>query len=167
MTDSTVQLQPDSTGKFCDTTSLTVSAQTVQRQRMVIAGAAAADLAPVDVTLGLATAVRDISVSMRQMVQQINRPMAVDPATGRIRQSLENIAAGVTLATVTTVGTVSSVTSIGTLSTVTTVTNVTTVGTVNTVTTLSQLRGFDIKDTSMNVWDRTLWGQNIRPRISG
>lgn len=53
MTDQYVQIPTDSTGKKIDTEELTVSAQTVQRQRIRISGAAAADLAGCDSTNGL------------------------------------------------------------------------------------------------------------------
>lgn len=167
MTDAFVQIQVDGAGKFVDTTSLTVASTLVQRQRFVVAGAGASDLAPVDAIQGLATAIKDIPVVLRQIVSQINRPIAMDPGTGRLRSSIDNIASGLTLSTITTVGIVSTVSSVTSVSTVNTVTTVTTVATVTAVTSLNQLRGFDIKDTFMNSIDRTLWGQNIRPRISG
>jgi hypothetical protein len=53
MSDSFIQLPVDSTGKKVDTELLTVSAQSVHRERMQIAGAADVDLAPVDATDGL------------------------------------------------------------------------------------------------------------------
>lgn len=54
MADGTIAIdEPTSIDKRLDTTQLTVSATTVQRERVVIAGAADVDLAPVDATLGL------------------------------------------------------------------------------------------------------------------
>ncbi len=54
MADGTIALdEPAVTDKLLDTESLTVGANTVQRERMRIAGAAAADLAPVSGTDGL------------------------------------------------------------------------------------------------------------------
>jgi len=53
MADQFIQVPPDSTGKKLDTEELTVSAQTVQRERMRIAGLAATDLAPVTAADGL------------------------------------------------------------------------------------------------------------------
>jgi fructose-1,6-bisphosphatase/inositol monophosphatase family enzyme len=47
MADGVVQVAPDSTGKIVDCTELTVGIATVERQRVVIAGAAATDLAVV------------------------------------------------------------------------------------------------------------------------
>jgi hypothetical protein len=47
--------EPTTVDKQLDTTQLTVAATTVQRERVVIAGAADVDLAPVDATLGLST----------------------------------------------------------------------------------------------------------------
>lgn len=45
--------EPTTVDKQLDTTQLTVAATTVQRERVVIAGASDVDLAPVDATLGL------------------------------------------------------------------------------------------------------------------
>lgn len=164
MADAYAQIAPDSTGKKVDTEELAVGANTVERQRVQVAGKAAADIAPVDSVTGLAVAVRDIALVVRHLLQQINRPMSMDPSSNRIRQSLENIAAGVTLPTV---STVTSVTSVATVATVNTVTTVTTVTTVATLTSMTQLRGFDVKDTLLNATERALWGTNIRARISG
>jgi len=54
MADSLIQVPPDSTGGKVDTTSLTVGANTVHRQRVNITGATATQIAPVDATFGLA-----------------------------------------------------------------------------------------------------------------
>lgn len=60
MSDGTIAIdEPTSVDKQLDTTSLTVGANTVERERVVIAGASAADLAPVDATLGLMVNVAD------------------------------------------------------------------------------------------------------------
>lgn len=54
MADGTIGIdEPSTIDKKLDTTQLTVGVNTVQRERVVIAGAAAADLAPVDATAGL------------------------------------------------------------------------------------------------------------------
>ncbi len=53
MADSFTQVPPDSTGDKIDTEQLTVNAQTVERQRIQIAGTADTDIAPVDATAGL------------------------------------------------------------------------------------------------------------------
>jgi len=53
MADSYTQVPPDSTGDKIDTEQLTVSAQTVERQRIQVAGTADVDIAPVDGTAGL------------------------------------------------------------------------------------------------------------------
>jgi uncharacterized protein YaiI (UPF0178 family) len=53
MTDSYTQVPPDSTGDKIDTEQLTVSAQTVERQRIQIAGSVDTQIAPVDGTAGL------------------------------------------------------------------------------------------------------------------
>ena len=53
MSDGFTQVPPDSTGDKIDTEQLTVSAQTVQRQRIQIAGATDTAIAPVDGTAGL------------------------------------------------------------------------------------------------------------------
>lgn len=56
MSAGVVQVAPDSTGKKIDTSELTVGANTVERQRIVIGDdSSAAGLAPVDATNGLAT----------------------------------------------------------------------------------------------------------------
>lgn len=60
MADGTIAVdEPTSIDKLLDTTSLTVAAQTVQRERVVIAGANDVDLAPVDATNGLMVDVCD------------------------------------------------------------------------------------------------------------
>lgn len=53
MADGYIQVPPDSTGKKTDCEELTVGANTVQRQRIQIAGTDAADVAPVSATEGL------------------------------------------------------------------------------------------------------------------
>lgn len=53
MASGIVQVPTDGVGKKVDTTELTVGANTVERQRINLAGAAAGDLAPVDATKGL------------------------------------------------------------------------------------------------------------------
>lgn len=53
MADAFTQVPPDSTGDKIDTEELTVGANTVNRQRVQIAGAAATDIAPVDSTAGV------------------------------------------------------------------------------------------------------------------
>lgn len=53
MSDSFIQVPPDSTGKKLDTEQLTVGANTVERERMQIAGDSATDIAPVTATDGL------------------------------------------------------------------------------------------------------------------
>ncbi len=53
MTNSYTQVPPDSTGDKIDTEQLTVSAQTVERQRIQIAGSVDTQIAPVDGTAGL------------------------------------------------------------------------------------------------------------------
>jgi hypothetical protein len=56
MSDGSIAIdEPTTIDKRLDTTQLTVAATTVQRERVVIAGAADVDLAPVDATLGLST----------------------------------------------------------------------------------------------------------------
>jgi hypothetical protein len=47
MTDAFIQVAPDSTGKKVDNEELTVGANTVERQRIEVAGAAAAEIARV------------------------------------------------------------------------------------------------------------------------
>ncbi len=59
MSNGIVRLPPDSTGKMIDAEELTVGANTVERQRMQIAGAAAADIAPVSATNGVTVDVVD------------------------------------------------------------------------------------------------------------
>lgn len=53
MADAVTQVPPDSTGDMVDMTSLTVGLNTVHRQRIQLAGNAAADLVPADATAGL------------------------------------------------------------------------------------------------------------------
>ena len=53
MSDAYIQLPADSTGKKVDTEELTVGANTVERERVQIAGASALQIAPVDATAGL------------------------------------------------------------------------------------------------------------------
>ncbi len=53
MSNSYIQVPPDSTGKKLDTEQLTVSAQTVERERVQIAGTADVDIAPVSSSDGL------------------------------------------------------------------------------------------------------------------
>jgi hypothetical protein len=53
MADGYIQVPPDSTGKKTDCEELLVGANTVQRQRIQIAGTDAADVAPVSATEGL------------------------------------------------------------------------------------------------------------------
>lgn len=54
MADGTIAIdEPATVDKMLDTESLTVGANTVQRERVVIAGLAAADLCPVDATAGV------------------------------------------------------------------------------------------------------------------
>lgn len=53
MSDSYIQVPPDSTGKKTDCEELTVGANTVERQRIQVAGTAADDIAPVSKTEGL------------------------------------------------------------------------------------------------------------------
>jgi hypothetical protein len=53
MTDSYIQLPADSTGKKVDTEQLTVAAQTVERERVQIAGDVDTQIAPVSATAGL------------------------------------------------------------------------------------------------------------------
>lgn len=53
MSDSFIQVPPDSTGKKLDTEQLTVGANTVERERMQIAGDSATDIAPVTAADGL------------------------------------------------------------------------------------------------------------------
>lgn len=62
MADATVGVAQSSTpDRLIDNDSLTVSAQTVYRQRVRIAGAAATDLAPVDPTFGVAIDVKRVA----------------------------------------------------------------------------------------------------------
>lgn len=68
----------------------------------------------------LLTVVNDMAVALKMLMEYIANPTNIDPATGRLRVSLDNIAAALTLATITTVTTVTTVT---TCSTVTSVTN--------------------------------------------
>lgn len=51
MADGTIRLPADSTGKFLDTTELTVGANTVERERLVIAGDGSTELADVKSTV--------------------------------------------------------------------------------------------------------------------
>jgi hypothetical protein len=62
--DQYVQIAPDSTGKKVDVSELTVSSNTVERQRIVIADpSSATGLAPVDPTNGLSVNVTNTSIS--------------------------------------------------------------------------------------------------------
>lgn len=73
MTDSFVEIAPDSTGKFIDTAQLTVNATTVQRQRMVLGdNTTAANYAIVDSAGRLSTVSLDSSASGSITTQNLN-----------------------------------------------------------------------------------------------
>ena len=64
MADGYARVAPDSTGKFIDATELTVNTVVVERQRVVIAGATAADLCPVTAANGVLTDVSRLPGSL-------------------------------------------------------------------------------------------------------
>jgi hypothetical protein len=111
---------------------------------MQIAGLAST-LADVTADNNLAVTLRDQSLALKAILNMLQRPMWLDPASSQLRVSVENIASALTLSTITTISTVT---------------------TVSTVTTLSQLRAFDVKDTLLNSTDRNTWAQIIRGRIA-
>lgn len=76
MADSLIQVPADSTGKKVDTESLTVGAHTVERQRVQISGAAAADIAPVTAANGL-----DVDVT------RVQGTVTVDPSDRALRDN--------------------------------------------------------------------------------
>lgn len=83
MTDAFVEVAPDSTGKMIDTTELTVGANTVERQRVVVSGAAAAELADVKNAEPAST-----------LYGQVVRPIpstAATPAVSRVNSSATNV----------------------------------------------------------------------------
>jgi len=61
MSDSYIQVPPDSTGKKVDADQITVGADDVQRQRVQIGGAGATSIAPVSATDGLAVDVKTLA----------------------------------------------------------------------------------------------------------
>lgn len=88
--------------------------------------------------------------------------MAIDPTTGRLRVSLDAIAAALTLATITTVGTVTTVSTVTTVTTVTTCSTVTTVGT---VTNKAQEGGIPSNSMVFDIMD-TNYAECVRGRIA-
>lgn len=90
--------------------------------------------------------VDDLASAFVLAIKNVIDPLCIDPVTGRLRISLDNIAAALTLATITTVSTVT---------------------TCSTVTKASQLGSLGI-DASGAVYDLmdTAWAQCVRGRIS-
>jgi hypothetical protein len=140
MADGFVQLNPDSSGKIVDTREVTRTSdgKVVERQGVTLVdpldpaslGAAVNSLAPAiaDLALrvrGLVT-LEDISAALIELLTIQTNPLWLDPTTARLRVTVDNIAAALTLATITTVGTVT---------------------TVSTVTNMQQLAGFDVKQS--------------------
>ena len=79
MADALIQVPPDSTGKKVDTEELTVSGQTVERQRVQVAGTADVDIAPVSATNGLAVDVKALPNEGQQaMASSISVAVASD-----------------------------------------------------------------------------------------
>lgn len=93
--------------------------------------------------------VDDLAAALINAIKNVIDPLCIDPVTGRLRISLDNIAAALTLATITTVSTVTTCT------------------TCSTVTKASQLGSLGI-DASGLVFDSmdAAWGQCVRGRIS-
>jgi hypothetical protein len=104
MSDQYVQILPDNTGKKVDTEEVFVGTNTVQRQRVQIAGNDGADLASVDALSGLAVSLQDIAQSLRWLLVGINRPMFINAANSRVRVDVENFSSNLSVCgTVTTV----------------------------------------------------------------
>lgn len=91
--------------------------------------------------------VSDLKAILEAIFMAIANPMCQDPATGRIRISLDALASGLTL---------------GTVSTVTTVT---TVSTVSLVTNISQIGGFSANQLINDLMHLT-WGEAVRRLIT-
>ena len=81
----------------------------------------------------------DILVSLKAILNNIARPLWVDPNTSRVKTDT-TIAANQDIRNVT--------------------------GTLSTVTTLSQLAGFDAKQTLLYNTSRTAWAVNVRRNIT-
>lgn len=94
----------------------------VEYQRMKLVDGTVGGTTPAKVTGDglLAISANDLAVAIKIAVNSVLDGMAIDPVTGRLRMSLDNIAAALTLATITTV---TGVTTVSTVTTVTTVTN--------------------------------------------
>lgn len=90
-----------------------------QYQRVKLTAGQADDATPIKGTPEglLSISLDDLCAAFTAALTKIIDPMTIDPATGRLRMSLDAIAASLTLATITTVTTVT------TCSTVTSVTN--------------------------------------------
>lgn len=119
-TDGLVQVPADSTGKKIDTTELTVGTNTVERQRVQIAGAAATDLAPVDSVKGLkvdltstganATALKVDGSAATQPVSAASLPLPTGASTAAKQPALGT--AGAASADVITIQGVASMTAV-------------------------------------------------------
>lgn len=92
--------------------------------------------------------IKDIYLSLKSIINLLNRHQALDPTTFRVRVLLDAITASLTLATVTTCGTVTNVTNVGGIGTATAST------------------GHDAKLVMLYPMDRSSWALNVRPRIS-
>lgn len=85
--------------------------------------------------------VADLAVSVKAILDLLANPISQDPASGRQRVTIENIAAALTLATVTTVGTVSQVTS------------------------MAQIGSVGAQSTVLDMM-HMMWADSVRPRIT-
>jgi hypothetical protein len=84
----------------------------------------------------------DFTVALKQMLNAIRAPEYIEPATGRVRITLDAIAGSLTLATISSVSNVGSVTA------------------------LQQLGSQDIKQTHIFPLDAIVWADVVRGRIT-
>ncbi len=84
----------------------------VKYQKVKLVDGTPGSSTPAKVTAGgqQSVSVDDLAVALIKALGKGLDSMAIDPTTGRLRITLDNIAAALTLATITTVGTVSTVT---------------------------------------------------------